>query len=216
MFSGVLCSEAFLTAICAHVQNIRNKKIKRNVVADMKKLFSCLAVLLMMTVMVSCVKVKKDDNDDSKKSISVTTTISASKTTAAPDNEKKTARTTANNARHGQVEITNDIQEITGIWIEENVLYPRTLTINEDGSFEVRDSEGYINGNVRLVTEIYPEDSLMYYQFCHSDGELWEYFFKDITDTEHDRITAGQGDGMPDAGGHLPDRHGGRSHQLGL
>lgn len=162
----------------------------------MKKLFYYLAMLSMMAVTVSCAKVKKDDNNDSRKSISVTSTISASQTTAAPDTDKKTARTTANNARHGQVEITNDIQEITGIWIEENVLYPRTLMINEDGSFDVRDSEGYINGNVRLVTEIYPEDSLMYYQFCYSDGELWEYFFWDLTDTTQERITAGQGDEM--------------------
>lgn len=165
-------------------------------VTDMKKLFSCLVLLSMMSAMISCEKTNKVGYTDPKTSaVAATASVaqSALKTTAAPDTDKKTARTTANNTRHGQVEITNDIQEITGIWIEENVLYPRTLTINEDGSFEVSDSEDYINGNVRLVTEIYPEDSLMYYQFCYSDGELWAYFFKDITDTAQDRISAGQG-----------------------
>lgn len=167
----------------------------------MKKLFSCLAIVSIFSAMVSCSKINKDDNAKAKESVPTVTAAasgaeSALITTAAPDTEKKAARTTANNARHGQVEITNDIQEITGIWLEENVFYPRTLTINEDGSFELKDSEGYINGTVRLITEIYPEETLMYYQFCHSDGELWEYFFKDITDTENDRISAGQGDEM--------------------
>ena len=151
--------------------------------------------------MISCAEIKKDADDDSKKSVPAAKNITsetenASKTTAAPDNEKKASRTTANNERHGQVEITNDIQKITGIWTEEYVLYPRTLTINEDGSFELKDSDGYIDGNVRLVTEIYPEESLMYYQFCYSDGELWEYFFLDPTDTTQNHISAGQGEGM--------------------
>ena len=164
----------------------------------MKKLFSCLALLSMMCAMISCEKTYKADHSALKKPAAATASEAESvpKTTAAADTDKKAARTTANNTRHGQVEITNDIQNITGIWCEENVLYPRTLTINEDGSFELKDSEGSINGNVRLITEIYPEDSLMYYQFCYSDGELWEYFFRDLNDTTQDRITAGQGDGM--------------------
>lgn len=163
----------------------------------MKKVLSCLAILSMISAMVSCErKIINDDARTAETSV-VSEADSPSKTTSVPYSEKKAARTTADNSRHGQVGTTDDIGFVTGEWVEENVLDPRTLAINEDGSFELKYKDGSsVYGTVKLITEIYPDESVSYYQFCNTDGELWEYFFVDITDTTQDRITAGQGEDM--------------------
>ena len=163
----------------------------------MKKILSCLAILSMISAMVSCErKIINDDARTAETSV-VSEAGSPSKTTAVPDAEKKAARTTADYSRHGQLMTTDDIGFVTGEWVEENVSDPRTLTVDENGSFELKYMDGSsVNGTVKLITEVYPDGSVSYYQFCYTDGELWEYFFVDITDTTQDRITAGQGEDM--------------------
>ncbi|WP_019679319.1 hypothetical protein [Ruminococcus flavefaciens] len=167
----------------------------------MKKTAYCLALLAMMAATVSCGKTSADTSEPENPLNSVTTAASGNtdtaQTTKVTVNEKKAARTTANNDKHGQLELTSDINEIKGFWVEENVLDPRTINIMEDGSFELKyKGGGSMTGTVRKITEVYPDGNVVYYQFCDADGEFWEYFFKDITDTTQDRITAGQGEDM--------------------
>ena len=174
----------------------------------MKKMVSGLTTLIMLSAMVSCGTIDTADNSGSSKSTSaaasgteadIKTTVSAetesgSQTTAADSGEKGT-KTTPNNDKHGQVEITDNIQDIVGFWLEDNALDPRLLTINEDGSYKLAyEGGGSRFGTVKLVTEVYPDITVSYYRFNDSQGELWEYFFRNVIDETNDSLSAGQGE----------------------
>ena len=86
-----------------------------------------------------------------------------------------------------------DVSGIAGTWTEVNV-FPNTLTVNEDGSFAVKDHSGepVAEGTVKVEEEEHPDGSKsLWYDFYRSSGEFWAGFSKDGGSDRQDHLYSG-------------------------
>lgn len=139
----------------------------------MKKLTACLAMLTMISAMVSCGKTAAKNNSTPAK-----TTSSAATTTSENTSEKTEAATVkgskADNNSSTEADSANgtaapdayDVSAIVGTWYEENALDSRTLTINADGTYQLAYRGGGSKfGNIKIEAQ--------------GSGDLWYCFCPD-------------------------------------
>ncbi len=83
---------------------------------------------------------------------------------------------------------TADISDIAGTWNEVSI-YPRVLTVQEDGTYIFDDH----NGKVTIDLEEHPDGSKsVWYTFTTDQGEFWASFAKDEENEVQNDLWSGQ------------------------
>lgn len=88
----------------------------------------------------------------------------------------------------------SQISDIVGSWNEVSV-FPRTVTVNKDGSFSIVDIYGDEDGKgtVKVEYEEHPDGTKSaWYNFYTDDGELWAGFPKDEESEVQNDLYSGQ------------------------
>ena len=91
--------------------------------------------------------------------------------------------------------VENWLECIIGVWGEADVLDARTLTIKNDGTYELAYRGGGTQfGNIVLSEEETPDGNIHYwFTFNDVDGEIWESFAKEDNDYQQDLYSGQDG-----------------------
>ena len=95
------------------------------------------------------------------------------------------------NPAKGSDDGDSELKGIIGTWNEVSV-FPRTLTVNKDGTYTL-DSEENEKGTVTIDYEEHPDGSKSaWYTFTKDDGEFWASFAKDEESETQNDLWSGQ------------------------
>lgn len=99
-----------------------------------------------------------------------------------------TAMTACSDESGKSADEKSKIKGIIGTWIEVSV-YPRTLTVKEDGTYTLDED----NGKVTIDYEDHPDGSKsVWYTFTTNEGEFWTSFVKDEENEVQNDLWSGQ------------------------
>lgn len=169
----------------------------------MKKAITCIAILTIMSAMVSCGN--DNSSSSSKPKISSKTAVSEkapeSNTLAKKNNDPDNGSVQTQNVQSSNDNTENqsndsidaDINDITGLWIEEIEVAPKTLIINSDYSYELiysGDSSEY--GTIRIENMPASDGSPVgWYNFYDQNGNLWTGFPTSSTESPRYHLYSG-------------------------
>ena len=141
----------------------------------MKKPTACLAMLIMISAMVSCGKTE-DRNNSTPANTTSSTSASASEGTSA-EMETTTAENSTTEAASVSVMAAPDaydVSAVVGTWYEEDALDSRTLTVNADGTYQLAYRGGGSKyGNIKTETQ---DSGDIVYSFCPDEENQWVRF----------------------------------------
>ncbi|MCR5601115.1 MAG: hypothetical protein K6G33_10300 [Ruminococcus sp.] len=178
----------------------------------MKKHFIIIAMTGILASMTGCGSIETGDAVSLKTTTptttaSVTATVTSgtktstttAKTIPAQDQTTASIITGANNEKNdSDYEIVNaDIQNITGLWIEECEFNPRTLKINSDYSYElIYSSGGSQYGTVKIETAPAADGSpACWYNLYENDGTIFMSFPTNSDESPRYHLYSGHGRG---------------------
>lgn len=162
----------------------------------MKKIISCLAVLAIMTSVTACGSKSENNTTEAETTTAAQTTAAEttiSETTSAETTvtttEATSAETTAEADDKAAVEGSASVSDIAGTWYEQDALDPRTLTINEDGSFILEYKGGGARyGTVKIDYEVFGSgDKRPWYNLYQDEDE--EPYFSFAGDMDGEQLT---------------------------
>ena len=168
----------------------------------MKKLIACILVIVMAATLAACgnkENTPSNGNNETTKAAEATkpvetttpepTATTAPTTTTAPTETPEptpdtitdvNVTTPAPETTPEPVVAEDDLGELVGAWYELADLFPRTLNVSADGSFELRyQGSGAIYGSVVAQSE---NGVAPFYIFSESDGTFFASAQKDFTD----------------------------------
>ncbi|WP_295091777.1 hypothetical protein [Ruminococcus sp.] len=161
----------------------------------MKKINYCIAMLAMMTALVSCGST--EDNSVSEKA-SVTTTKSDVTTTKTADSkdEKTTddeaikTDSTTTTTNQNDTASKSEFEKISGIWYEKDAENTRIINVKTDGSYTVDFGNGpQAEGSIWIQNV----DGIDWFKFYDIDRGLW-YSFQLVTNNGEQELASEETD----------------------
>lgn len=150
--------------------------MKKNIIV------SCFALLLTISAMTAC---GGQTNTTAPNTAADTTTAAqtttAAETTASETTVAATEAVSETTTEAAADECTASVKDVVSVWFED-ALDPRTLTINEDGTFTLEYKGGGARyGTVKIDYEEFGDGTKRpWYQLCEDDGTIWLSFAGDM------------------------------------